>query len=102
MKKHTLFVGLNDQNTKHQEISTLDAFKIAANIFRETTGGATISEAQGVYTHDNGEIVIEVTLRCEIYGANDSNVLQAVEMLKTALNQESILWDVTENNSRFA
>lgn len=47
MKKFTLYVGLLDQGSKHQEISTLDAFKMATNLFRQHTGGATISEARG-------------------------------------------------------
>lgn len=39
MKKFTLFVGLNDKDSKIQEISTIDAYKKMMNYFN----GATIS-----------------------------------------------------------
>lgn len=101
MKKFILYVGLNDQVTKRQEITTLDAYKVATNIFVEYTGGATISEARGIYTHDDGTIVTETTLRCEIFGANAEQIEKAASQLKIALNQESIAIEEVETNSRF-
>ena len=101
MLKTTIFVGLNDKVTKQQEINTLDAFKVAANIFAETTGGATITEGTGVYTHDDGTIVIEKTLVCVVFGATTEQVEKACEMLKIALNQESVATETCESNSRF-
>ena len=58
--KVILFLGLFDQKTKAQEISTLDAYKIASNLLCEYIGFGTITEACGVYTHENGEIVQEL------------------------------------------
>lgn len=101
MKKFTLYIGLFDKDSKQQEITTLDAYKITANIFKGTTGGATITEAVGVYTHDNGEIVIEPSLRCEIFGATAEQVYQAAAQIKTALNQEKIALEESEVNSKF-
>jgi len=101
MTKHTLYIGLNDKKTKRQEITTLDAYKVVANIFRVTTGGATITEAVGVYTYDNGEIGIEPSLRCEIFGADLESVCAAILQIKTALNQEKIALEETEVNSKF-
>ena len=101
MIKTTICIGLLDKDTKRQEITTLDAFKVAANIFAETTGGATITEGTGVYTHDDGTIVIEPTLVCVIYGANTEQVERAANMAKVALNQEAVTIEVTESNSRF-
>lgn len=101
MKKFILYVGLNDQVTKRQEVTTLDAYKIATNIFVATTGGATITEAMGVYTHDDGTIVTESTLRCEIFGGDVATIEKAAKQLKTALNQESIAIEEVETNSRF-
>lgn len=101
MTKHTIYIGLNDKDTKRQEITTLTAYKIAANIFTKTTGGATISEAVGIYTHDSGEIVTENTLRCEVYGADAETIKRAAEALKVALNQESVLIETTETESAF-
>lgn len=101
MKKTTLYIGLNDKDTKHQEIATLDAYKIAANIFTAYTGGATISEAVGIYTHDNGETVTEKTLRCEVYSTNTEAIRTAANALKQAFNQESILIESVETESAF-
>lgn len=98
MTKYTLYIGLNDKESKRQEIQTLEAFKICSNIFKATTGAATISEATGIYTHDDGsgEIVIEKTLRCEITMTTYEKIIEAAEMIKTALNQESILIETLE------
>ena len=101
MKKFTLYIGLYDKESKRQEITTLDAYKITANIFKSTTGGATITEAVGVYTHDNGDIVIEPSLRCEIFGATIEQIYAAAEQIKTALNQEKIALEETEVNRKF-
>jgi gamma-glutamylcysteine synthetase len=101
MTKHTLYIGLYDKESKRQEITTIDAFKVVANIFKNTTGGATITEAVGVYTHDDGDIVIEPSLRCEIFGADLESVHAAISQIKTALNQKSIALEETEVNSKF-
>ena len=101
MTKHTLYIGLYDQKTKRQEITTIDAYKITANIFKSTTGGATITEAVGVYTYDDGEIVIEPSLRCEIFGADLESVCAAILQIKTALNQEKIALEEAEVNSKY-
>lgn len=101
MKKFTICVGLLDKDTKVQEINTLDAFKVASNIFAETTGGATITEGRGVYTHNDGTVIIEVTLVCVVYGATMDEIKRAADMLKTTLNQESVAIEETESNSIF-
>lgn len=101
MMKCTLFIGLNDKDSKHQEITTLDAYKTASNIFCQHTGGATISEAVGVYTHSDGTIITETSLRCEIYGAEMSAIMRAANELKAAFNQESILIETVETASNF-
>ena len=100
MKKFILYVGLNDKDTKRQEVATLDAYKIATNIFIEYTGGATITEAKGIYTHDDGVIVVENTLRCEIFDTTTEQIEKAASQLKTIFNQKSIAIEEVEVNSR--
>lgn len=101
MTKYVMYVGLNDKDSKVQEVNTLDAYKIVSNIFAETTGGVTITEGHGVYTHDDGSIVFETTLICTVFGAENKDVEKAATMIKTALNQESVAIDRIESNSRF-
>lgn len=96
MIKYTLYIGLNDQHTKNQEISTLEAFKIVQNILSDKTGGGTVYNATGIYKHDNGEIVIENTLRVEIVAAPLEMVQGAIRVIKSALNQEAVILQ-TEN-----
>ena len=95
MKKVLLTVGLNDKETKLQQISTLEAYKILQNLLCNMFGGGTIFEARGIYTHDDGSRVIENTLRCEVYdfcgdAAFDAKIFDFCQTVKRALNQESI------------
>lgn len=101
MKKYTLYCGLFDKDSKRQEINTIDAYKIASNLFVEYTGGATITEATGIYTHDNGEIVVEPSLRCEIFGATYEQIFAVVQQMKIVFNQESIAVEEMEVISNF-
>lgn len=101
MKKWTMCVGLLDKDTKHQEINLIDAFKVVSNIFAETTGGATITEGRGVYTHDDGTVVVEPTLVCTVYGRTLVEIKSAADLIKVALNQESVAIEETESNSMF-
>lgn len=90
IKKHTLYLGLNDKDTKVQQIATLEAYKIVSNILADRFGGGTIFEARGVYRHDDGTIVTENTLRIEILFADDAKIAELVALLKSIFNQESI------------
>lgn len=101
MKKFIVYVGLNDKVSKAQEINTLDAFKIATNIAIETVGFSTISEAKGVYTHDDGSIVTETTLRCEFCDVSLEAVKKFALACKTAFNQESIGFEEVKSDFEF-
>jgi hypothetical protein len=90
MKKHTLYLGLNDKDTKTQLINTIEAYKIVSNILAADFGGGTIFEAQGIYKHDDGTIVFEKTLRIEILFAETPQIKTLVNTLKKVFNQESI------------
>lgn len=91
MEKITLYCGLNDKDSKKQEINTIDAYKIAVNVVLKYCGGATILEADGIYTHENGEIIIEKTLKIELIDIDNVSINSIISELKTVFNQESIL-----------
>ena len=101
MLETTICVGLFDKETKRQEITTLDAYKVATNIFVETTGGATITEGRGVYTHHDGTVVVEPTLVCVVFGDDEEQIKKAAGMLKVAFNQESVVIKRVESNVMF-
>ena len=90
MEKFTLYLGLNDKDAKTQKIGTLEAYKICMNILKQYTEGATIFEANGMYKHENGTIVVEKTLRIELLFIDKDIVGKIVKELKAIFNQESI------------
>ena len=91
MKKFTLYLGLNDKDTKVQEINTIEAYKIVTNLVTEYFGGGTIFEANGIYKHDDGTIVTEKTLRIELMFTDKNTIIEFISILKKVFNQESII-----------
>ena len=100
MKKHILFLGLNDKDSKMQEINTVDAYKITMATIKKYYSGATVQEATGFYTHENGESVIEKSLVISILFAEDEKTARLAEDLKNLFNQESIALQVENVNSK--
>lgn len=90
IKKYTLYMGLNDKDSKQQQVSTLDAYKMVNNLVCRMFDGGTISEAQGIYKHEDGTVVVETTLRIELLFAEEESVKELVATLKSVFNQESI------------
>lgn len=88
--KFTLYVGLNDKDSKVQEISTTEAMKIVRNLVLTYTDGATIFEAEGIYKHEDGTFVVENTLRIELMFVEVKAVREIVNTIKKMLNQESV------------
>ena len=100
-QKIILFLGLFDKDSKAQEISTLDAFKIASNLLTDIIGFGTITEAVGVYTHDDGTIVNEPTLRIEVSNVELEPMKRLAIALKQAFNQESVAFEVVHSDFNF-
>lgn len=102
MKRYTLYLGLNDKDSKTQKIDTIEAYKIVENLLASMFDGGTIFNAHGVYKHDDNTIVIENTLRIEILEFENSildNVREFVRILKSTFNQESIAVQIEVCNS---
>lgn len=100
-QKIILFVGLFDKDSKAQEITTLDAYKVASNLVTDIIGFGTITEALGVYTHDDGTIVNEPTLRIEVSGIEIEPMKRLAIALKQAFNQESIGFEIVKSDFDF-
>ena len=95
MKKITLFIGLNDKDTKRQKFTFDAAAVILGDYIAQNIGFGTLSKAAGVYTHDDGETVQEVTIRAEFYTDDETPVREFAKFAKSALNQESIALEVS-------
>ena len=91
MKKTTLYIGLNDKDTKVHKVDTLEAVKIVSNLITSLADGGTIYNATGIYKHDDGTIVIENTLRVELIDIEHDALNTLVKTAKSILNQESII-----------
>lgn len=102
MEKITLYIGLNDKDTKTQKIDTYEAIKIIYNLLiAHGIDGATMYNATGIYKHDDGHVVIENTIRCEIIDPAINALTGAIISIKRALNQESIIKQVETITSDF-
>lgn len=96
LTKHILFIGLADKDTKKQEVST----KRAKELIAKTFGDCTISDATGIYTHQDGTgTVKEKTLRVEMLFKTDKEVIKNVRVIKELLNQETVAFEKQLVNS---
>ena len=97
MTKYNLTIGLLDKDSKVQEIGTVRATKLVTRIVIAKIGFGTILDANGVYTHDDGTIVTEPSIRVEILDTEGTigkdKIVELASELKVALNQESILFE---------
>lgn len=97
MTKYNLTVGLLDKDSKVQEIGTVHATKLITRIVTAKIGFGTILDASGVYTHEDGTIVTEPSIRIEILDTDGSitkdKIVELASELKITLNQESILFE---------
>lgn len=90
MEKFTIYLGLNDQTTKRQEIDTVNAYKIVSNMIASAFGGGSIYSGTGIYKHQDGTITGENHLKIELLFAARADVLKFCEDLKKVFNQESV------------
>lgn len=98
MQKYTLYLGLFDKDTKVQKFTTLEAYKMVESLTSNHFDGATISESHGVYRHDDGTVVVEPSLRIELY---TESLGSFPAMLKQLFNQESILIEKSKVDVEF-
>lgn len=92
VNKFTLYVGLNDKNTRVQEFSIEEAKNIISKEFAENEiEGATFLGAEGIYTYKSDNTTEkENSFKIEILFASKKQIENAVAGIKTKLNQESV------------
>lgn len=88
---YKVYVGLNDQLTKKQEITTekalIDVSEYLANHFE----GATVYNGIGVYKHNDGTVVRENSLIIELVFVDDNMVNDMINHFRVIFNQESVM-----------
>lgn len=100
MLKYTIILGLNDQKTKKQEVTTAEAYnRILTALKNNGVEGATFTECKGLYIHENGEAVFENSIKIELLFITETTVKAICKDLKVALNQESVVLEVLNLDS---
>ena len=101
MKKITLSIGMNDKDTKKQEIDDKKFIQVIQDNVIPLGGATIIPGCVGVYTHDDGQVVVEKSVQVVFYGADQEAVKETARRLCRLLNQESIAYEETEFISHF-
>ena len=100
MKKFTIIAGLNDKDTKKQEITIDEAYtRIITALKNNGADGATFTECKGVYIHDDGTPVFENSIKIELLFIEYEAVKAIANELKNTLNQEAVVIEVIELDS---
>lgn len=100
--KYNIYIGLNDKDSKKQEVSTRRARQEVIKILNNNSiTGLTMYEVMGVFKHEDGTITYEKSLKVELLEVKKEDVLKSINELKEALNQESILLEEEEKKISF-
>ena len=98
MQKASIFLGLNDKDSKLQKIETAAAVEmLKASLLRYFVGASIIPNVIGIFKHDDGILVTENSILTIIYGYDRAAVLHFIEDLKKEFNQESITLEYYES-----
>jgi hypothetical protein len=89
--KYVLYIGLNDKDTYEQIIPTEEAKTIVNNICAKYLGGYTVSEANGGWVDETGTLTEETSLVYSLSEADEADIVQIMDEVLKALNQNSIL-----------
>lgn len=100
MLKFTIIAGLNDKGTKKQEITTEKAIEIIVKVLTlAKVEGATLTEAKGLYIHEDGTAVFENSIKIELLFITEEKAKAICKLLKEALNQEAVVLEIAELKS---
>ena len=102
MIKYNIYIGLNDKDSKKQEISTRRARQEVIKILNNNNiTGLTMYEVAGVFKHEDGAMTFEKSLKVELLEVKEEEVKKSINELKTALNQECIMLEKEEKEVNF-
>jgi hypothetical protein len=101
--KYNIYIGLNDKDSKKQEVSTRIAKEEVIKVLNNNNiNGLTMYEVMGVFKHiEDGVIVFEKSLKIELLEVKEEEVIKSIQELKKALNQESILLEKEKKEISF-
>lgn len=85
--KFEIYLGLIDKDTKQQEITTDNAYKICTNICKN----CSIQKFMGSYINDNIKVIQEKSFKIELLDKTDDEIRDIAQQLKTTFNQEGVI-----------
>lgn len=100
LQKLEFSIGLFDKDSKKQEFTEVEAFKIIQKLVVKHFWGGSISAWFGVFQHADGIIVKEPSMFVKTI--SESSTESFVEDVKTILNQESVMVEVSKVSIEFA
>ena len=95
-ERYELYLGLNDKDSKRQEIPTEAAQALVQSEVAKRFDGGTIYATNGVYKHEDGTVVTERTIKMEITfydgepADNNKRIRDFCDWLKLVFRQESV------------
>lgn len=97
MKKFVMYVGLNDKDTKKQEISTEKSIDIICKaLAKQGITDLTMQQGIGIYTHQDGTKTTETSLIVTMLFVERVQVINAISDIKTILNQECVALETVQ------
>ena len=92
-----LTIGLNDKDSKRQEISTEEAQNKLENMVLKYTDGASFSApARGLFKHEDGQAVRETSITITLFEIKKELAQKLAQEMAQVFNQESIVYKVSE------
>ena len=95
-KKYVLYIGTNDKDSYKQVISTEEAREIVNEICIKYVDGYTASEAKGGWVDETDTLTQENTLVYAFYEVTEEQLVNIMEEILEALNQNAILVEKQE------
>lgn len=102
MKKYTIYMGLNDKDSKMPRATMAEAREWLKGYLAGRGVGATITDGVGVYRHDDGTVVMEESAIITVYDFDGCFKSQATEIfgeIKNEFNQESLAVEISDAES---
>ncbi len=91
MMQTTIYVGLNDRETKVQKFDTDKYMSILKTICRTFRVAFSVNIIEGGFFHENGTYTEETTLRLVLMDTPEEIVMEIAKDLCAFFNQESVL-----------
>ena len=99
--RYTIYVGLNDGDSKEQLYSTERFQKLLYMVCKNYKVSFSITTLEGGYFHDDGQFVQEKSLQTVLLGASEEAVDEISKDICAFFNQESVLIVHDEVDSYF-